>query len=315
MDTREEVTFQKLVKEAHVPPERTIQGFIKAYWPYLILVFILVTGITVALLVTRSNRDLTPTLEEKYKGVSWAAYFGEKAQREVFDKFSLVLFNAVNHPYLKRLGDRGKTIVGRLDITDIHKDSPFVEEVRALGLVKSEDAEGDVLAVDYKDPKWVNVLLELIIPRVNLEGFNGILVSTSDSLKSSEDKLYVGKIIRAIRLHFPYLKLLVHENQADLKDIVTHVDGIVSEGLIGSYNEAQRKYVKVPEEITLKRIADLRETRRINPKLSIYTLEYWDVEDHIFTSQIYSKLRANDFVPYVTSYDTKITVHEEELLS
>jgi hypothetical protein len=53
----------------------------------------------------------------------------------------------------------------------------------------------------------------------------------------------------------------------------------------------------------------MRQAQRRDPKLRLFSLDYWSPDDHKGIARIYAQERANGFIPYVGTRDlTKIVI-------
>jgi len=249
----------------------------------------------------------------------FAVYYADKVPAKRFKAYDLVVLDP-SYPDIKALGEDGKTVLGYLSVGEVSRHSSYYARLKNKGLLISENKnwKGSYL-VDIRAREWQKILIEDSIPSLIGMGFDGIFLDTLDSPLDAErrnGKAYGGmsdaavKFIKAVRLHYPSLKIMVNRAYSILPEIAALIDMEMGESVFTDYNFDKKAYGKVAPALYKQQVKWLQEAKKINPSLEIYTLDYADPLDSAFIREIYSVQRANGFTPYVATIGLEEIVDE-----
>ena len=275
-----------------------------------ILIFIAALGVSALLIVTAQAMG-------KPHPVKWAVYYGAELPAETFMPYELIVFDSQAHPPLRPLMNRGKTLLGYLSVGEMEASHPDFAEMQRRGIILSENKNWPGrYAVDIRRPEWAKYLIEVRIPHILHQKFDGLMLDTIDtslaleSSKAGAARRYPGmseaavQLIHTIRRHNPRVPLMLNRGFSIIPQIVDRIDYLLAESILVNY-PIKQDYAPAffPDEVLQeidKRITVLREA---NPALQVLTLDYWDPEDTEKIMQIYQKQRARGYAPYVTTLD------------
>jgi len=255
--------------------------------------------------------------EDKEKFV---VYYSDKADVKSFENYDLIILDSRYHPPINALTERGKTVLGYISLGEIQQKNPYFSIVKTSGalLAENQNWKGSY-GVDIRAPLWQQTVIEEMIPAILRDGFDGIFIDTLDSpldLERTNPKKYSGmidasvRLIQAIRLHYPAIKIMVNRAYAALPRIAPYLDMELGESVRHTYNFQKKTYEPASETDYMLQVKWLQDVQMRNKKLKIYTLDYADKNDVAKIVNIYSTERANGFIPYVTTVSLTELVEE-----
>jgi len=259
-------------------------------------------------------------LSAQEKKDRWVVYYSDKAPIEAFDPYSLVVLDSDYHPSLKALKERGKTLLGYISLGEVEKERVWYEAVKAEGILLKENKNwpGSYF-IDVRDPRWMKRVIEKLIPQILHKGFDGLIFDTLDNPGSLEDenpRAYSGmrdsaaKLVQAIRLHYPNIPIMMNRGYDILPQVAHAITYELAEDAITTYDFENKKYLMQPQEVVEEQVALLKEAQKKNPKLRLYSLDYWYPNQKEKIEDIYKKARENGLNPYVATIDLDVIVPE-----
>lgn len=241
----------------------------------------------------------------------FAVYYSDKATFEHFAPYRLLVLDSLYHPPLRPLSEQGKLLLGYVSLGEAEEHRPYFAMLKNSKLLLTENRhwKGSHI-VNLRDAAWTKRVIEEIIPSVLRQGFDGVFFDTLDSpleMERAYPKQYKGMkesavhLIRAVRLHYPSIKIMVNRAYPLLPEIAPHIDMVLGESVYGDYDFDKKQYRRVEEPLYRQQVQWLQEARKYNPKLAVYTLDYADRDDRAAIAEIYRVQRANGFTPYVAT--------------
>lgn len=235
--------------------------------------------------------------------------------------YSVLVLQPNNTLPLSTLKTQGKALLGYLSLSEVYKEDPFFAQLQSAGLLVEENPNwpGTYL-VDFRSKEWIQHLLTEKIPRLIQEGFTGIFIDTVDDVVELERlSKYEGatqaaiQLIKAIRQAYPELTLMMNRGYKVLPFIAKDIDSVVGESLLTTYDFHRKAYQFVAEGDHQTQLTMLKTAQKENPKLAVYTLDYWDPQDAQGLKTIYQQERAQGFNPYVATINLDQIVKEPEI--
>jgi len=241
----------------------------------------------------------------------FAVYYSDELPFTDFQPYSVIVFDSDYHPQIKGLIGEQKTVLGYLSIGEIEKYRWYFSKFKDSGLLLNQDENWQgSYAVDIRNKKWVEFLIYKEIPKIIRSGFNGVFLDTIDtsiSLEENNPKKYKGmteaavNIIKAIHHNFPSLKIMMNRGYKILPSVAGDINMELGEGVYSDYNFKTKKYEVVSKDDYSEQVSILKNAKKLNPKLEIFTLDYWEPSDKEMINKIYKIERANGFIPYVST--------------
>lgn len=245
------------------------------------------------------------------EGAAWTVYYGTAASPDAFAPYSL----AVLDPNYARAGEVAKksetTVLGYVSLGELNTSNPFAPLLRDRGMLVSENPNwpGSV-SVDLRHTAWRQYILDEIIPRLLAAGFDGLFLDTLDSalhLETLNPDRFSGMqgaaqaLIADIRGAHPNIPIMMNRAYALLPEVNVHIDAILTESLVTTYDFAEHRYKWVDDATFVHHLALLRPAQLGLHTVPVYSLDYWDPGDADGIAAIYARQRALGHNPYVAT--------------
>lgn len=264
------------------------------------------TPMAIALLAsTPAARSLAQT-----GGLKWAVYYADALPAAAFERYDLLVFDHAAHPDLAPLKDARKRVFGYLSLGEVAQSRPHFERVREMGILRDENPNWPGSRfVDVRDSRWVKMVIEDLVPMVLQRGFQGLFLDTLDNppeLERRDPRRNAGmtdaavRLVRALKLHFPSVPLILNRGYDLLPRLATVVDYVLGESVYADYDFAAKTYGLVPDALYREQVAILKRAQEASSGLTVLTLDYWDPADAKGIARIYAEQRRNGFSPYVS---------------
>jgi len=242
---------------------------------------------------------------------NWAVYYSDKEPISEFQKYSLIVFDSDYHPDIDALIDEGKIVLGYISLGEIEKSRWYYSKIKKTGILLNENKywKGSYF-VDVRSHIWINFVIGYLVPNLIQKGFSGIFIDTLDNpaeLERRDSKKYKGmtesavRLISAIRLNYPSIKIMLNRGYEILPKVAKYINYELGESIYTDYDFKTKKYEYVEKKLYSEQVEILKNAKNINPELEIFTLDYWNKDDKKTISDIYKTERANGFIPYVST--------------
>ena len=103
---------------------------------------------------------------------------------------------------------------------------------------------------------------------------------------------------------------MVNRGYAVLPRAVGAFDMLLGESVLTTWDSASSGYRPMSESDAHWQIEQMRQAQRRDPKLRLFSLDYWSPDDPKGIARIYAQERANGFIPYVGTRDLTTIVVE-----
>lgn len=250
----------------------------------------------------------------------WVVYYADKAPVEAFDPFTLLVLDSENHPPLRPLAERGKVLLGYLSLGEVESNRPWFAKVKRWGILGEENPnwKGSYY-VDLRDPRFVSLVVEELVPMLLRRGFDGIFMDTLDNpvfLEQTQPKKYKGindaaaQLVRAIRRNYPTIPIMMNRAYPLLPKVERDIDFELGESVYADYDFKTKTYKLVAKNDYQDQVRFLKDAQKRRPELKVMTLDYWSPTDSEGIKRIYKEQRANGFDPYVATIELDRIVPE-----
>lgn len=241
----------------------------------------------------------------------WVVYYGDQAPPDTFQSYNPIILDSAHHPALKSLLEDKKTVLGYLDLAEAEERLDWFAQIKEMGILINENPEfPGSWSIDIRNKLWSDFLLNKIIPDIFAEGFSGLFLDQVDvalALESQDPQKYKGmkeaavNLIKAIRKKYPQKYLMLNRAYQILDQVGDEIDFELAETLYTSYNFKTKEYYVRPKEEFEWQLSQLNHARFLFPKLTVFSLDYWDPKDQEMYRKIYSIERAQGMRPYVST--------------
>ena len=251
---------------------------------------------------------------------NFVVYYSDKAQQSDFNKYSLIVFDSDSHPPLEALKEQGKIILGYISIGEIEKSRWYFKQFDNDKILIKENADWkDSYYIDIRNKKWISFVVEELVPRLLNKKFSGVFLDTLDDsieLERKYPKRFKGmkkaaaRMVKAIRLNYPQIKIMLNRAYEILPEVENDIDYELGESIYTDYDFKTKKYYFVNKKLYEEQVTVLKKAKKNNPKLQIFTLDYWDPNQNKTIEKIYNIERKNGFIPYVSTVDLNKIIEE-----
>jgi hypothetical protein len=229
-----------------------------------------------------------------------------------FKNFGLIVLDTTTDaPVLRSDGDQ--TFLGYLSLVEVHSGRPYFAELSSQGLLLGNNPSWpEAHFIDIRDSRWRARVLDELVPGILARGYAGIFLDTLDSAEFLETRDPVrlagmlgaaADLVRDIRLKFPSALIMINRGYALLPRVVGQFDMLLGESLRTTFDGRSQSYRRVsPADYDWQR-QRMWEARSRDPRLTLFSLDYWDLADREGIARLYAEQRSDGFIPYVATPD------------
>jgi len=243
----------------------------------------------------------------------WVVYYSDKLSPSAFEPYDLVVLDSRYHPPLRALRERGKILLGYISLGEVEKFRHHYAAVEDEGILFGTNPDWpDSRYVDVRDPRWMRRVLEDLVPAILAKGFDGVFLDTLDNpahLERVDPERYEGmtrasaQLVQAMRRHYPHMLIMMNRAYEILPEVAGSIDIVLGESVFTDYDFKSKTYRRVPEALYRRQVELLEAARKANPRLKVYTLDYWYPSQPEKIREIYAEQKRNGFLPYVATVD------------
>lgn len=243
----------------------------------------------------------------------WVVYYNNVLPAEKFMDYDVIAFDSDSHPDLAPLKAAHKTLLGYIDLGEAENFRSYYHAIEQKKLLLGNNPlwAGHRI-VDIRKPEWDDYVINMLLPPIMAQGFDGILIDAMDSpleLEEDNPKKYHGmkegasRLIKAIRARYPHIKIMVNRGYAAFPDIAPYINMSMGEDIYTDWQPDQKAPVIISEKEREDYLHLLKTAQGKNPQLKVYTVDYWPPSDKKIIRRIYQIQRDAGFVPYVSVLD------------
>ncbi len=262
-----------------------------------------------ALLLLAGLLHLSPAQAGPYQ--NWLCYYGTGFGPAEYGRFDLVVLDGLRHPPLERRAPGKPVLLGYVTVGESDPSSITWVLAQNQSFVAGKNENWGSLIIDMRSAKWQAILLDIVIPKVLAQGFDGIFLDTIDSaLALAEGKdaaRYEGMrgsildFLRKIRARFPDIHICMNRGLDLLPEAATLINSLLIEDLSFEYDFEKKEYRAVPPQVRQALVAAARKGLAANPALTVLSLDYATPDQKERIKEAISYSRSKGFVPYVST--------------
>ena len=240
----------------------------------------------------------------------WVVVYSDKPPVEAFHDYKLVVLDSIHHPPIRPLIEQRKTVIGYISLGEVENYREYYKEVEKDGLLLDRNPNWpDSRYVDVRDPRWTRRVIEQLVPHLLHKGFQGIFLDTLDNppdLERRNPQRFKGmteaaaNLVKAIRRHYPRIYIMMNRGYEILPAVEGEIDAALGESIFTDVDSVKKTYRLTDPKLYRQQVEWLQAAKRRQPKLKVYTLDYWRPEDGPGIIRIYAEQRKNGFIPYVS---------------
>jgi polysaccharide biosynthesis protein PelA len=253
------------------------------------------------------------------KPIRWVAFYGMTADQAALEAYDVVVLDPGFQGPIGPLADGGRKICGYLSLGEVRDSDPLVSSLDSTAMLPENPDWPGVHRVDVRHPKWQSLILDVRIPALAQQGFNGLMFDTLDTppyLEQLDKAKYGGmraaaiELVVAIRARWPNMMLVMNRGYALLPDLVGQVDAVIAESLMTSTGPRGEGFVWVDSHQFDLQMNLLGPAAARKPPLPILSLDYWNPDDANAVAEIYRRERKLGHHPYVATRSLDVIVPE-----
>ena len=254
------------------------------------------------------------------EGVRWAVAYGNDYTQKQLRPYSILVFESHEHPSLKQFVGQNKTLLAYLSLGEIENHRSYFKQAQQAGFLLEKNPHWlDSYFVDLRDARWAKMVIEELIPAILYQRFDGLFIDTLDNavyLEQLDPEKYKGMreaaihLMRAVRLHYPQIKIILSRALGILPEVAPDIDMLVGESLYTDYDSATKSYRTVPAEVFQQHLKQMRNAKAKNTNLQLFSLDYWDPDDPTTIRKIYEIERGRGLIPYVSTWQLNVIIPE-----
>jgi uncharacterized protein (TIGR01370 family) len=240
----------------------------------------------------------------------WVVVYSDKPSVGALREYRLVVLDSVHHPPVRPLIEQRKTVIGYLSLGEVENYREHYRAVEQEGILLDRNPNWpDSRYVDVRDARWTRRVIEELVPRLLHRGFHGVFIDTLDNppeLERRNPERFKGMtaaaadLVKAIRRHYPRIFIMLNRGYEILPAVEGHIDAVLGESVYTEIDFEKDAYRLADPKVYRQQVEWLQAAKRRQPKLKVYTLDYWKPEDTAGVVRIYAEQRKNGFIPYVS---------------
>jgi uncharacterized protein (TIGR01370 family) len=243
----------------------------------------------------------------------WIVVYSEKPAVEEFREYGLVVLDSIHHPPIRPLLEQKKTVLGYISLGEVENYRDYYKAVEKEGILYEKNPNWpDSRYIDVRDARWTRRVIEELVPRLLHKGFQGIFIDTLDNpaeLERSDPAKFKGmtegaaSLVRAIRRHYPRIYIMLNRAYEILPAVEGEIDAVLGESVFTEIDFEKKTYRLADAKVYRQQVEWLQAAKGRQPRLKIFTLDYWPPADAAGVARIYAEQRKNGFIPYVSVKD------------
>lgn len=223
---------------------------------------------------------------------NWLIFNGEHLDFHASKRYNPVIFSVDKHPNLKALKESNTTLFARISLHSVNTQADWFPTAEKHNLLlENTHTNDDVYWINIDDSIWRKQIIENIIPSILRKGFDGIVIESLDDIAVDTSKTLTAKnLVKTIRYHYTSMPIILMGKSKIVSHLASDVNGVIVESSFNKNNN------QLKDAIT-----HVKHAQRLNPKLRVYSLDFWDKNDNEGLRHIYHTQRRNGFMPYVAT--------------
>jgi len=242
---------------------------------------------------------------------TWLCYYGTAFGPAEYGRFDLVILDGQKHPPLKRTSPGKPLLLGYVTAGETAPASPSWALAQGKDFIAGKNENWGSLVVDMRSAQWQAVLLDVVIPQVLAEGFDGVFLDTIDSslaLAGGKDAAkYTGMrasildFLRTLRQRHPDIHICLNRGFELLPEAAPLINSLLIEDLSYGYDFEKKRYRAVEPQVRAALVEMARKGLAANADLTVLTLDYAPPSQKDRIKDAINFSRSKGFVPYVST--------------
>ncbi len=193
-----------------------------------------------------------------------------------------------------------------VSVGEVRPQRPYYAAIPKAWLAGSNDAWASTV-IDQDAAGWPAFYVEHVIAPLWKRGYRGFFLDTLDSYQliaktdeaRARQEAGLASVIRAIKARYPHAKLIFNRGFEILPQVHTLAYAVAFESLYRGWNQAQQRYIEVPQNDRDWLLAQAK-TIRERYRLPVVSIDYCAPDDAECARHAAALISAAGLVPYVT---------------
>lgn len=251
---------------------------------------------------------------------SLAFYYGEKAPINQLKFYSNIVVEPSSHLDLRSLQTSDRKVFAYVSLGEVQSLHQYPTPINKNWVI-AKNGEWQSLVMDQTNPAWQTFFLDKVIVPLWEKGYRGFFLDTLDSYRlASQDQRQMKKqqegiiaIIHAIKAKYPEAQLILNRGFEIIPQIRPAVDGVVAESLFSSWDNKNKRYVKVSKEEREALLKELLLVKKMG--IPVTVIDYLAPEAAEKAKMLAKKIADLGFNPWVTNGSlTKLYLFDFDIL-
>jgi polysaccharide biosynthesis protein PelA len=193
-----------------------------------------------------------------------------------------------------------------VSVGEVTRARSYFKDIPASWLL-GQNAAWASRVVDQSQPDWPRFYVEHVITPLWNKGYRGFFLDTLDSYqlaaKTDDERARqqagLVAVIHAIKARYPQARLIANRGFELMPQVHDDIYAVAFESLYHGWNQAQKRYVDVPEA-DRQWLLGQADTLRQRYDLPVVSIDYCAPDDRACASDAIDKIRSHGLIPYVT---------------
>lgn len=244
----------------------------------------------------------------------WAVYYAKELPASTFAGYDLVVFDRLYYPEDFKSLQPKTTVLAYVSIGEVHGDTEEHKLLDAQKALIGTRTKWNSYPVDITSLTWAKMVSAQVEDAL-AKGFDGVMFDTVDTAlhlsdmespeKGEKAQAAAITLIASIKKAHPSAKIMLNRGFEILPRVAPALDYALGESMLAETDISSGQSKVFPASTYQSTASRLLEARRANPRLKLYTLDYWDQKDVDGLQKLYAIHRARGFHPYVTTPDLR----------
>lgn len=250
----------------------------------------------------------------------WAVYYAKELPAATFAGYDLVVFDRIYFPDFKEL-QPDTVVLAYVSIGEVHGDTDEHKLLDAQKALIGSRTKWNSYPVDITSLTWAQIVTAQVEDAL-AKGFDGVMFDTMDTAlhladmespeKGEKAQLAAVNLIAAIKKAHPGMKIMLNRGFEILPRVAPALDYALGESMLAETDISSGQSKVFPASTYQSTASRLSQARSVNPRIKLYTLDYWNQNDVDGIQKLYAIHRARGFAPYVTTPDLRKHTPEPE---
>lgn len=244
----------------------------------------------------------------------WAVYYAKELPASSFKDYDLVVFDRLYYPEDFKSLQPDTVVLAYVSIGEVHGDTDEHKLLDAQKALIGGRTKWNSYPVDITSLTWGQMVTAQVEDAL-AKGFDGVMFDTMDTAlhladmespeKGEKAQAAAVNLIASIKKAYPGMKIMLNRGFEILPRVAPALDYALGESMLAETDISSGQSKVFPASTYQSTASRLLQARSANPRIKLYTLDYWNQNDVDGLQKLYAIHRARGFAPYVTTPDLR----------